>query len=107
MQGDWFKDLLERLESERVMSFEAREEAAEHWQEQVREAWEATLLAKTKISSKGLTLQLLTDLWHSWWNGGNIPGKKVQPLAYAGGLPDYMKTLNRTLEHSYQGWIVS
>jgi hypothetical protein len=51
MQGDWFKDLLEKLESEHVTTFEAREEAADQWQEQIREAWEATLLAKTKISS--------------------------------------------------------
>lgn len=51
MQGDWFKDLLGKLESEGVASFEAKDEAAEHWANQVQKAWEATLLSQTKIST--------------------------------------------------------
>ena len=46
------------------------------------------------------------DVSHSWWNGANIPGKKVQPLSWAGGLPSYMQMLDETLENDYQGWTV-
>jgi hypothetical protein len=106
LQGDWFKDLLARLESEGVASFEAKEEAAESWVNEVQKAWEATLLSNTKISASISISSQLADKMHSWWNGGNIPGKKLQPLAYAGGLPDYFRTINKTLEKGYQGWIV-
>lgn len=44
---------------------------------------------------------------HSWWSGANIPGKKVQPLSWAGGLPTYMQMLDRSLENHYQGWHTS
>lgn len=49
MQAEWFKNLINSLESEQVTAFEAKEEAAATWQEEVRQAWEMTLLAKTKI----------------------------------------------------------
>jgi hypothetical protein len=48
-----------------------------------------------------------TNYLHSWWSGANIPGKKVQPLTWAGGLPTYMQMLDRSLENHYQGWHTS
>jgi hypothetical protein len=33
----------------------------------------------------------------SWWNGGNIPGKKVQVFAYIGGLGNYEKTCREAI----------
>jgi len=91
-----------------VASFEATEEATDKWVEQIKEKWEATLLPQAKISaSTSLSTTSLTNCLHSWWTGANIPGKKVQPLSWAGGLPDYMRMLDQTLENKYQGWSLS
>jgi hypothetical protein len=36
--------------------------------------------------------------------GNNIPGKKVEPLNWAGGMPAYLAALEGSLENDYQGW---
>ncbi len=88
-----------------IETLEPTEEAADTWVEKIRERWEATLLPQGKISISRQRV-CCTDLSHSWWTGANIPGKKVQPLSWAGGLPSYMQMLDETLENDYQGWIV-
>jgi hypothetical protein len=46
----------------------------------------------------------LFPLAKSWYQGSNIPGKRVEPLNWAGGLPAYIETLDNSLANSYQGW---
>lgn len=40
----------------------------------------------------------------SWYSGANIPGKKVEPLNWAGGMVPYVEALHNSLENGYQGW---
>lgn len=94
------------LEQDGVKSFAATEESADEWVEKIRERWEATLLPQGKISGTCIDYCSATNSLHSWWSGANIPGKKVQPLSWAGGLPSYMKMLDETLKNNYQGWNV-
>lgn len=42
----------------------------------------------------------------SWYSGANIPGKKVEPLNWAGGMVEYVDSLHKSLENDYQGWNV-
>ncbi|KIV88652.1 hypothetical protein PV10_08316 [Exophiala mesophila] len=106
-QGQWFEKLIERMLAEGIETMEATEEAANDWVEKIREKWEATLLPRGKISLLySLAIFLLLTSLHSWWTGANIPGKKVQPLSWAGGLPSYLQMLSKTLDNNYQGWIV-
>jgi len=46
----------------------------------------------------------LFPLAKSWYQGSNIPGKRVEPLNWAGGMVEYVATLDRSLENNYQAW---
>jgi len=37
-------------------------------------------------------------------NVANIPGRKVEPLNWAGGIPAYIKALDESMDNSFQGW---
>jgi len=39
--------------------------------------------------------------------GANIPGRKVEPLNWAGGMPEYTSSLAKSMDNNYQSWIVS
>jgi len=56
-------------------------------------------------SSKGSDAAYSADL-HRRYSGANIPGKRVEPLNYAGGMVDYVDSLHKSLENNYQGWHV-
>lgn len=109
-QARWLEKLINKLEDEGVESFEATEVSADDWVEQIREKWNATLFPKGKISASypnpWFPVEYMLTCLHSWWSGANIPGKKVQPLSWAGGLPSYMQLLDKTLENNYQDWSV-
>jgi len=34
----------------------------------------------------------------------NIPGRKVEPLNWAGGIPKYIRALDESVDNNYQGW---
>ena len=34
----------------------------------------------------------------------NIPGRKVEPLNWAGGIPKYIRALDESMDNNYQGW---
>lgn len=44
---------------------------------------------------------------NGWYNGANIPGKKIGPLNWTGGMPAYTDALFKSLENDYQGWNVA
>jgi len=43
----------------------------------------------------------------SWYNGSNIPGKKVEALIWTAGAPFYHKMLNDAAEKGYEGFVLS
>ncbi|KAF9265298.1 hypothetical protein L218DRAFT_861064 [Marasmius fiardii PR-910] len=43
----------------------------------------------------------------SWWNGGNMPGKVVEPLSYAGGVPMYLELCHEKEQRGYEGFVLS
>ena len=47
----------------------------------------------------------LFPLTSSWWTGGNIPGKKAEPLTYIGGIDNYEKQCRATMD-GWQGFEV-
>lgn len=38
--------------------------------------------------------------------GGNIPGKKVEPLNYIGGMPKYVEELKASMPDNKERWNV-
>lgn len=41
-----------------------------------------------------------------WYNGQNIPGKPREPLNWGGGLPLYLRTLDKVFAQGYDGFEV-
>ena len=58
----------------------------------------------------GLTTALVapTVLVHpscsSWYNGGNVPGKKQMYMGYTGGIPEYRKRCDEVAAAGYSGF---
>jgi hypothetical protein len=56
-------------------------------------------------------LELVNKHWYAtlypkangWYNGANIPGKRVEPMNFTGGIPLYCETLCKSLENGFQG----
>ncbi|KAF2490632.1 FAD/NAD(P)-binding domain-containing protein [Lophium mytilinum] len=83
-QCDVVTEIISRLEETGAKSIEAKLEA--------QEDWKAALNAMNK-----LTLYPFTS---SWWDGGNIPGKKAENMNYVGGIERYEKTCREMID----GW---
>jgi len=83
-QCDVIIDMISRLEAVGAKSIEPKSSA--------QDQWSATIDAMNE-----LTLYPFTS---SWWDGGNIPGKKKQNMNYIGGIERYEKTCREMIE----GW---
>ncbi|KAF7895414.1 hypothetical protein EAF00_007228 [Botryotinia globosa] len=90
-QAEYLADTIKGLNEKNLTYFEAKSEAEEDWNRRMTEAWNKSLFPLAK----------------SWYQGANIPGRKVEPLSWAGGMPEYTATLARSNENDYQGWIVA
>lgn len=74
-----------------VSRIEPTAEAEREWKAAVNAEWEGTLYPKAK----------------SWYSGANIPGKKVEALNWAGGLPRYLDVVEGVRRQSYRGFKMS
>jgi len=66
-------DLIARAEKEGVKTFDSELSAQNEWCGLIEAMVKDTLFPQT----------------NSWWNAGNIPGKKIQMLTYAAGINNY------------------
>jgi len=63
-QAEWVDSTIKGLEEKGIVYFEAKKEAEDEWTRRMHEVWDETLFPLAK----------------SWYQGSNIPGKKVEPL---------------------------
>jgi len=91
IQAEWVDKVVKQLKERGITRFEATREYEEDWGRRMKEKWDNSLFPKAK----------------SWYQGANIPGKKVEPLNWAGGIPAYIETLEKSLDNDYQGWITA
>jgi cation diffusion facilitator CzcD-associated flavoprotein CzcO len=90
LQGDWVVDMLDHLRQRNWAHFEATALADEAWRTKVLETVDGTLFPRAD----------------SWWIGANIPGKRREMLAFAGGLGTYMTMCNECAERGYEGFTI-
>ena len=83
-QVDFVVATIQKLEAENIKSIEPTKVAEEEWKALIKIQSEYTLFPETP----------------SWWTGGNIPGKKAEPLTYIGGIDMYEKECHGKLN----GW---
>jgi cation diffusion facilitator CzcD-associated flavoprotein CzcO len=87
-QAEFVEEAMKRLQKDGITRFEATAESEKDWCNRMNEKWDKTLFPLAK----------------SWYNGSNIPGKRVEPLNWAGGMVEYVDSLHKSLENNYQGW---
>jgi cation diffusion facilitator CzcD-associated flavoprotein CzcO len=90
LQGEWVAKMLDHVRGRNWAQFEATVPAEEAWRAKVFEAVDATLIPRAD----------------SWWVGANIPGKRREMLAFAGGLGTYMAICNESAERGYEGFSI-
>jgi cation diffusion facilitator CzcD-associated flavoprotein CzcO len=90
VQAKWLDKVFHEIVEKKIERFDATKKWEDDWTDQVNQEWDKKLFKLAK----------------SWYNGSNIPGKRVEPLNYTGGMPNYIKALDNSLENEFQGWQV-
>ena len=90
-QGEWVVACITYLRDHGLKRIEATTEAEEFWREENRTCALGTLLPRTA----------------SWWFGNNLPGRDMEPLYYAGGLPRFLELNWQSAENGYEGFVLS
>lgn len=81
-QCDFITSAIEKLEKEGAKSVEPVKEAEDEW--------DTMIDAMNKYT--------LFPLTNSWWNGANVPGKRIQILTHPGGIEMYEGQCRDTLK---------
>lgn len=89
-QGDWIVRAIKKMKDEGIAQINPTREAEEAWRKDVKDIFDETLFAGTA----------------SWYTGANIPGKPIEALNYAGGMPRYMKDTSEKLDN-WDGFAVA
>jgi hypothetical protein len=79
---DFIVDVIARAEAEGARTVEAEKKAQEEWKDLI----------------ESMCAKLLVRFTDSWWNGGNVAGKKTQMLTFPGGIDVYEKMCREKLE---------
>lgn len=90
---DWIADCLQYLRSHGHRTIEALPGAQTEWIEHT-----TALVAPTV---------LVHPSCNSWYNGGNVPGKKRMYMGYTAGLPEYRRRCDEIAAGGYLGFKVS
>jgi cation diffusion facilitator CzcD-associated flavoprotein CzcO len=108
VQADFVDKLIKDLRQQGVTRIEPTEASVDRWVSMVKEVWDSSLFPQAK----------------SWYQGANIPGKKVEPLNWyvnlshavgfvslimnrTGGLPPYIDMLNKSLGKGLEDWVMA
>ncbi|KAF8225777.1 FAD/NAD(P)-binding domain-containing protein [Tricholoma matsutake] len=90
-QGDWIVNCIKHMRTNDFTRVEATDAAQTAYVEYLHKNYEKYLWGKAK----------------SWYNGANIPGKVVESLNFAGGVPLYIQLCNESAEKGYDGFVFS
>lgn len=87
---EWIGDCIEYLRTHGYRTIEALPEAQREWIEHT-----ASLVAPTV---------LVHPSCNSWYNGGNVPGKKRMYMGYTAGIPEYRRRCDEVADAGYTGF---
>jgi cation diffusion facilitator CzcD-associated flavoprotein CzcO len=90
---EWISDCLEYLRANRIRTIEALGNAQREWIDHT-----TSLVAPTV---------LVHPSCNSWYNGGNVPGKKRMYMGYTGGIPEYRRRCDEIAAGGYTGFKLS
>jgi cation diffusion facilitator CzcD-associated flavoprotein CzcO len=87
---EWIGDCIAYLRDNEVRTIEALDSAQRQWMEH------ATALVAPTV--------LVHPTCNSWYNGGNVPGKKRMYMGYTGGIPEYRRRCDEIAATGYTGF---
>ncbi|MGA5467016.1 flavin-containing monooxygenase [Mycobacterium sp. NPDC050041] len=90
---EWIGDCVSSLRAQGYRSIEALPSAQDEWIEHT-----TSLVAPTV---------LVHPTCNSWYNGGNVPGKKRMYMGYTAGLPEYRRRCEEIAAGGYTGFKLS
>ncbi|WPH04657.1 cyclohexanone monooxygenase [Acrodontium crateriforme] len=90
-QAEFLETFFKQIKAEGIKRVDSKKEVEDDWTKRMHEKWDASLFPQAK----------------SWYQGSNVPGKRVEPLNWAGGMVEYVDSLHKSIENDYQGWNVT
>ena len=87
---DWISDCIEYLRANGIRTIEALPTAQQEWMDHATSLVAATVLVHPSCNS--------------WYNGGNVPGKKRMYMGYTGGIPEYRRRCDEIAAGGYTGF---
>ena len=87
---EWIGDCIGYLRARDHRTIEAQPDAQDEWIEHTTALVAPTVLAHPSCNS--------------WYNGGNVPGKKRRYMAYAAGIPEYRRRCDEIAANGYTGF---
>ncbi|ASW89681.1 NAD(P)/FAD-dependent oxidoreductase [Mycobacterium marseillense] len=87
---EWIGDCLAYLRANEIRTIEALSTAQQEWIDH------ATSLVAPTV--------LVHPSCNSWYNGGNVPGKKRMYMGYTGGIPEYRRRCDDIAAGGYTGF---
>lgn len=87
---EWIGDCLAYLRANDIRTIEALSTAQQEWIDH------ATALVAPTV--------LVHPSCNSWYNGGNVPGKKRMYMGYTGGIPEYRRRCDEIAASGYAGF---
>lgn len=91
MQVEWVTKVLERARSDGIGAVEASDGAAAAWGALSARVYDATLFRDTP----------------TWYNGSNIPGKRLEPLIWFGGVRAWWAAASEALAGGWDAFAVT
>jgi cation diffusion facilitator CzcD-associated flavoprotein CzcO len=87
---DWICDCITHLRANGIRTIEALPAAQRDWIDHATSLVAATVLVHPSCNS--------------WYNGGNVPGKKRMYMGYTGGIPEYRRRCDEIAAAGYTGF---
>lgn len=87
---EWIGDCIAHLRANGIRTIEALATAQQEWMDH------ATALVAPTV--------LVHPSCNSWYNGGNVPGKKRMYMGYTGGIPEYRRRCDEIAAGRYTGF---
>jgi cation diffusion facilitator CzcD-associated flavoprotein CzcO len=87
---DWIGDCIAHLRANGIRTIDALATAQQEWIDH------ATALVAQTV--------LVHPTCNSWYNGGNVPGKKRMYMGYTGGIPEYRRRCDEIAAAGYAGF---
>lgn len=87
---EWIDDCITYVRRNGYRTIEALPEAQNEWIAHITSLVEPTVLVDPSCSS--------------WYNGGNVPGKKQMYMGYTAGIPEYRRRFDEVAASGYPGF---